>query len=88
MDENGEFPVELPLSDELVTITAFAGSISAGTGMESYNDSTARQEMEKRTNVHIDWTNSAVGQEQAQFNLMIASQAYQDMIIASPTYWI
>ncbi len=88
MDENGEYPIQLPLSNEPVTVTAFGRAITPGTGMVTNNDSTARQELEKRTNLHIEWTHPVSGQEQTQFNLMIASQEYQDFIINTPTYWI
>lgn len=42
----------LPLSDELVTITAYR---QADDPEDMYNNA-AIQEMEKRTNIHIEWT--------------------------------
>ncbi len=92
LNEEGEYDIPLPLSDETVTFTIWGGSPaggnSSGSGMESYNDSIARQEMERRTNVHIEWNHPVSGQEATQFNLMIASNEYTDGIFGSTTYYI
>ena len=88
MNENGEFDVQLPCSDEVVTITMWGGTPDSSAGMNSQNDSVARQELEKRTNVHIEWTHPVTGQETAQFNLMIASEQYTDAIIGNSGYYI
>lgn len=42
------------------------------------------QEMEKRSGVKIEFTHPPVGQEQEQFNLLIASREYPDMV---EYYW-
>jgi putative aldouronate transport system substrate-binding protein len=43
------------------------------------NDMAVYQEMEKLTNVHIDFLHPPAGQEQEQFNLMIASRDFPDI---------
>lgn len=48
--------------------------------IKSYAENTALQELEKRTGVHIEWIHPAVGQENEQFNLMIASKQIPDMV--------
>ncbi len=88
LNENGEYDVELPLVDEMVTITMWGRSPDSTSGMNNASESVARQEMEKRTNVHIEWTHATTGQESVQFNLMMASQTYTDAIIAQATYYI
>ncbi len=89
-NENGEFVVKLPLSNDVVEFSTWVAVPAAfsGAGIDDLNGSIAFQEMEERTNVHVNWTHPAIGQEVAQFNLMIASQLYPDVINAAPTYWI
>lgn len=48
--------------------------------LQTYNDALLYQELEKRTGVHIDFDHPAVGSEKEQFNLLIASGKYPDMI--------
>lgn len=71
------FPLE-----EQVTLTMWAPfNVNAASVMEDFNGSLVFQEMEKRTNVHIEFIHPAIGQDSEQFNLMIASQEYPDMIM-------
>lgn len=73
--------ISFPL-EEQVTLTMWAPfNVNASTVMEDYNGSIVFQEMEKRTNVHIEFIHPAIGQDSEQFNLMIASQEYPDMIM-------
>ncbi|MFD0716046.1 extracellular solute-binding protein [Paenibacillus sp. GCM10027626] len=48
--------------------------------LQTYNDALLYQELEKRTGVHINFEHPAVGSEKEQFNLLIASGKYPDMI--------
>lgn len=64
-----------------VTLTYWVGlSPSQARSLQSFNDLLLYQELEKRTGVHIDFQHPAVGSEQEQFNLMIASGNLPDMI--------
>lgn len=49
-------------------------------GMTSLNDMEAYKELEKRTGIHADFQHPASGQEQNQFNLMMSSGKYPDVI--------
>lgn len=79
--------IKLPLSAEPVTFTMWGCTPQAGADLVTENDSYARQEIEKRTNVHIEWTHPTLGQETAQFNLMIASGELPDVITAAVQYY-
>lgn len=50
------------------------------THVSSYNDVSMYKEMEKRTGIHIEFIHPASGQEEEQFNLLIASGEMPDMI--------
>lgn len=77
--------VVFPLKEQ-VTLTMWAPfNVNAASVMEDYNGSLTFQEMEKRTNVHIEFIHPAIGQDSEQFNLMIASQEYPDMIMGGIT---
>jgi putative aldouronate transport system substrate-binding protein len=75
-------PNKLPLTKKKVTLTAWAQfrNINPKTGVKTFNDVLAYQELEKRTGVHIEWTHPANGQEKDSFNLMIAAGYYPDII--------
>ena len=71
----------LPISDEPITFTVWTTGSMSTTGMKSRNESPAWQELEKRTNIHIEWAEAAQGSENEQFNLSITSGEYYD------SYW-
>jgi putative aldouronate transport system substrate-binding protein len=82
---------KLPITDAKTTFTAWMPSagISTTAGMKTANDSKAYQEAEKRTNIHIEWQHPTVGNEQENFNLIMASQSYPDaMISGASAYYI
>ena len=83
-----EYPISLPLVDEVTTITEWSVAPTAATGMTSHAESSARQELAKRTNIQIEFTHPSIGQEAAQFNLMVASQEYCDVICGSSAWVI
>jgi len=74
----------LPIVDEPVTFTAwnFWSEGSANLGLKDYNDVTAHKELAERTGVHIEWRLPPLGQEMENYNVMISSGDYPDIIIA------
>lgn len=83
-----ETGITFPL-EEQVTLTMWAPfNVNAASVMEDYNGSLVFQEMEKRTNVHIEFIHPAIGQDSEQFNLMIASQEYPDMIMGGISNYV
>lgn len=77
----------LPLSDEKVTLTMYAGSMDGNFSAVSndYNENAFFQELEKRTNVHIEFQTVPQGSIDA-FNLMIASGQLPDLIYGPGAY--
>ncbi|MFD0961732.1 ABC transporter substrate-binding protein [Paenibacillus chungangensis] len=64
-----------------VTLTYWAElGASPSRTLQTYNDALFYQELEKRTGVHIAFEHPAVGSEKEQFNLLIASGKYPDVI--------
>lgn len=77
------FPLE-----EKVTLTMWAQfDLNAGKVMSDYNGSRTFEELEKRTNVHIEFIAPAQGQQQEQFNLMLASREYPDMVMGGVQWY-
>jgi len=72
-----------PFVDELTTLTAWAtsGFLNAQMNINNGNDNLAIQELEKRTNVHIEWTHAPDAGATEAFNLMLASEEYDDIIL-------
>jgi putative aldouronate transport system substrate-binding protein len=74
-------PTKAPAAKEAITFTYWVGlNGNVAATMKSYNEIAAYQEIEKRTGVHIDFQHPTVGQDAEQFNLMMASGKYPDMI--------
>lgn len=67
------------LSNEKISIKYWV-PFSANQYIKSLNESEMYKELEKRTNVHVDFTHPAEGQEEEQFNLMINSKDLPDVI--------
>lgn len=77
----------LPLTSEPVTITMWIPmDANFSTVSSDYNDNEFFKEMEKRTGVHIEFLTPATGEEQSNFNLMIASGELPDIIVRSDLY--
>lgn len=71
----------LPLSDETITLTLWKPMNSNLSNIvDSYADNICFMELEKRTNVHLEFQIPAVGQEVTNYNLMIASGDLCDII--------
>lgn len=77
--ESGE--VTLPISEEPITVTWFAGLDSNLTALvDNMNQTPFFQELEERTNIHIDFQHPATGNETTAYNLLFASGDLPDMI--------
>ena len=79
----------LPLSEEKVTFTYWKPMhTNAAKLMTDYNGNEVYQELENRTNVHIEWIHPAAGQEAEQFNLLVAANDLPDFVCmeAGATY--
>lgn len=72
-------PLTLPLSTERKTITVYAKNSSSGV-LSDYGQLKAFQVAAEKLNVEIEWIMPAIGSENDQFNLMITSQSYPDII--------
>ena len=72
--------VELPIADDDTTFTFWTGSPSMDATITGWNDSTAVQELEKRTGVHIDYIEVAPPAQSESLNLMFASGDYPDIL--------
>ncbi len=74
--------VELPLTKEKQTLSYWFGwNPQVDAFMKSFDENPTYQELEKRTNVHIDFTLVPGGAQQEKFNLAMASNDYPEMII-------
>lgn len=89
-NEDGSY--DGPLCEDEHTFTAFiagSGNFTTGTFSEEViKNNPAYQRITENTNVKIDFIVPASGEEESQFNLLIASGNYPDIIIgsASVTY--
>ena len=81
---NGINATILPIVDEPAQFTAWMPFSS--TALTDLNDSEVFKEMEKRTNVHINWINPPDGQIQDNYNLVIASDNLPDIFFDAPEY--
>ena len=72
-------PLTLPLTQESKTIKIYAKNSSNGV-LSDYGQLKAFEEASKRLGVTIEWIMPAQGSESDQFNLMVASGEYPDII--------
>jgi len=79
---------ELPLVEEEMNFSMWGPPPRADSGMMDMNDSIARQELQRRTNVSVKWEHPSLGQEVESFNLMLASNSFPDACIAAGSYII
>jgi putative aldouronate transport system substrate-binding protein len=75
--------VSLPLVDKPATLTIWAalGQLDPAAGISTNNDMLSWQVIEEKTGIHINWIHPPAGQEQENFNLMISSGDYPDLVI-------
>lgn len=75
----GSYPVALPISEELVELDRYTGDIGyLWSMMDDISENITLQELEARTNVHINWTFADF--DGSQCALMIASGDWCDVI--------
>jgi putative aldouronate transport system substrate-binding protein len=70
----------LPIVDETMEFSIFAFVFMAEQ-MTDLNDGYAFQELENRTNIHINWTIPSLASGAEQFNLMLISGDYTDAVL-------
>lgn len=79
--------VTLPISDETVTVTMWTPMDSNTMNIiDNMGESEFFQELEAKTNVHIEFDHPAIGNETTAFNLLIASGDLPDMIKNGSNY--
>src|SRR5512136_1787770 len=77
----GPEALTLPIVKQPLTVTYWVElNANAAATMKTYGEILCYQELEKRTGIHIEFQHPPVGQALDQFNLMIASQKYPDVI--------
>jgi len=72
--------VDLPIADELTSFGIWAGADIGAVGMDDLNESPTWQEVERLTNVHLDWELVSTNAKTEQFNLMLVSENYPEVI--------
>lgn len=81
-DATGDLTISLPLVDKTETLTVFSTlDPKAAMMVTTYDELLSFKEIEKKTNVDIDWQHPA-GDNSEVFTLMIATGEYPDII-----YW-
>ena len=76
----GRPSVSLPLADGSTSLTFWTGSPAMDATITGWNDSTAAQEMEKRTGVAIEYIEVAPPVQGEALNLMFASGDFPDIL--------
>ena len=75
----------LPLCGEKTTFSAW-WPMGASQFLTTFNDAAAIQEMENRTNIHIDYFHPSTSEMTAAFPLMVAAGDYTDMVFYAGLY--
>lgn len=73
--------ITLPLSQDTVTFKFWHNVANVLGTMKDFNESDVYIELEKRTNVHIDWIIPVHGTEQESFKLLFASNDLPDIML-------
>ncbi|MGI6578055.1 MAG: hypothetical protein ACOX1Q_08570 [Eubacteriales bacterium] len=79
--------VRLPITDEKTTITDWKTIQTLSAVFTDWNDCTGYQELEKRTNIHVEFLIPAVGNEAENFNLLMVSEEFPDIIEFFTSYY-
>jgi putative aldouronate transport system substrate-binding protein len=79
--------VKLPITEEKTTITDWKTIQTLSAVFMDWNNCTGYQEIEKLTNIHVDFTIPAYGNEVENFNLLMASNDYPDIIEFFTAYY-
>jgi putative aldouronate transport system substrate-binding protein len=76
-----EVPKDGKIVSSPLTLTYYVQGLgSTAPGIKSHNDIAAYQETEKKTGIHIEFQSPTTGQEKNQFNLLMSSGSYPDVI--------
>lgn len=78
--EQDDAGITFPLKEQVTLTYWIPLSVNAASIMDDYNGSLVYQKLEELTNVHIQFIHPANGSEGEQFNLMLASGEYPDLI--------
>jgi len=78
-DPVDEYAYRMPITDDVYTLTAWRAFTSAY--LSDPNEIIANIELEKRTNIHIDWKLASTADQNAAYSIMIASNIYDDFIV-------
>src|SRR5262245_3690175 len=71
----------LPIVSQPLTLSYWAPmSTNVAASMKSYGEIACYVELEKRTGVHLEFQHPPLQQEQDQFNLLVASGKYPDVV--------
>ena len=71
----------LPIVSQPLTLTYWAPmSTNVAASMKSFGEMGCYVELEKRTGIHLDFQHPPLQQEQDQFNLLVASGKYPDVV--------
>ena len=87
-EETKEQASGLPIVDEPITFTAWwpiTQEVTSSVG--NLAESEFFKELAQRTNINIEFNHPAIGQEGENFNLMIATGNYPDLIYRSALYY-
>ena len=76
--------IVLPICDEMTTLTGWKAWSS--TYLDNPNEVACAIEIEKRTNVHIEWEFAASQVAKEKYNLMMASTNYPDLLWVNLSY--
>ncbi len=86
LEMDGAEDLQLPIVDEPLTLTFFKGLGTASATLQDLNEMELYQELERRTGIHIKFIHPPIGQEIDQYNIMIASGDFPDMISLGNNY--
>lgn len=79
--------VTLPIAAESTTYTMWVPNfLDSAMSYNDPNEFPIWQELERRTNIHIDWTLATLANAQEQFSLMLTSQDCTDLMAGAPSF--
>ena len=90
--EEPVYTVTYPLTQEPVTLTLLhsepmLGPLSGRCGVDSYGDVAGVQKVNEATGVNIEWNEMAMFTASEEFNLVVASGDYPDMLSGVTSYY-
>ena len=90
--EEPKYEVTYPVTDQPITLTLLhsepmLGPLSGRAGVDSYGDVAGVQAVNEATGVNIEWNEMAMFTANEEFNLVVASSDYPDMLSGVATYY-